>query len=211
MKKFFLISFFLCVNGLYAFDNQAQISAFENIIFQNHQTLQKMRSLCLQDKLYLGEFAEKCYAIAEINTQMNVAQQNANLKDRDSVKFELKEDLELMKKACAITLSKYDGCVGFLVYANFNKERLNLSDDYVSENLKQRGFEYLSKACDKEYSIFQSKAKNKNSINGFYVGKTCLALAAAYNQGIGTLRYVEKALFYQERACKLGFPFPPCN
>ena len=211
MKKLVLATLILWASGLYAFDNQAQISAFENIVMQNHQTLQKMRSLCIQDKLYLGEFAEKCYAIAEVNTQMNVAQQNANLKDRDSIKFELKEDLELMKKACAITLSKYDGCLGFMVYVNFQKERLNLSDDYVSDDLKQQSFEYLGKACEKEWGIFQGKSENKNSINGFYVGKTCMALAAAYNLGIGTLRNTEKAFFYQKRACKLGYPLYPCN
>lgn len=200
MKKILLITLFLCVNGLYAFDNRAQLIAFDSIM-QDNQTLQKAKSLCMQDKLWIeasgneAHFANACYSVATLNLYEN------SLKGSDDI--ELKEDLELMKKACSITISKFDGCAGFIIMANFIKKRLNLSDDYVSEDLKQRSFEYLSRACDKEYSIFQSKAKNKNSINGFYKGSTCKMLSSAYLSGIGTLKDNEKAAFYEKRAAEI--------
>lgn len=197
MKKILLMTLFLCVNGLYAFDNMAQVDTFDSII-QDNQALQKAKSLCMQDKLWIGasdndaHFANACYYVATKNLFTN------SLVGNDII--ELKEDIELMKKACSITLIKYDGCVGFIGVANLIKERLNLSDDYVSEDLKQRSFEYLSRACDKEYSISQSKAKNKNSIKGFYGGVTCSNLSFPYSQGIGTLPDDEKAAFYKKRA-----------
>lgn len=197
MKKFLLFMLFLCVNGLYAFDNVAQLNAFGSII-QDNQNLQKAKSLCMQDKLWLGtsgnaaHFANACYEVAFLNFASNSVEGNDDI--------ELKEDIELMKKACSITLIKQDGCADFIAMANLIKERLNLSDDYVSEDLKQRSFKYLGRACDKEYSIFQSKAKNKNSINGFYGGLTCQNLSLAYSQGIGTLPDDEKAAFYEKRA-----------
>lgn len=200
MKKILLITLFLCVNGLYAFDNQAQINTFDNIM-QDNQALQKAKSLCMQDKLWIeasgneAHFANACYAVASKNLIRN------SLGGSDDI--ELKEDLELIKKACSITIPKADGCTIFISVANFIKKRLNLSDDYVSEDLKQRSFEYLSRACDKEYSIFQSKAKNKNSINGFYDGKTCDWLESAYLSGIGTLKDNEKATFYEKRAAEI--------
>lgn len=200
MKKFLLITLFLCVNGLYAFDNQAQINTFDSIM-QDNQTLQKAKSLCMQDKLWIEargnetHFANACYTVATANLVKN------SFKGSDDI--ELKEDIELMKKACSITISKFDGCVGIISVANFIKKRLNLSDDYVSEDLKQQSFEYLSRACDKEYSIFQSKAKNKNSINGFYKGSTCKMLSSAYLSGIGTLKDNEKATFYEKRAAEI--------
>lgn len=200
MKKILLITLFLCVNGLYAFDNQAQKSAFDSIT-QDNQALQKAKSLCMQDKLWIGvsgneaHFANACYMIATVNLSSN------SFIDGDDI--ELKEDIELMKKACSITIPKVDGCTAFITMANLIKERLNLNDDYVSEDLKQRSFEYLSRACDKEYSIFQSKAKNKNSINGFYKGSTCKMLSSVYTLGIGTLKDNEKAAFYEKRAAEI--------
>lgn len=200
MKKILLITLFLCVNGLYAFDNQAQINTFESIM-QDNQTLQKAKSLCMQDKLWIeaignkAHFANACYTVVIANLVKN------SFKGSDDI--ELKEDIELMKKACSITIPKVDGCTSFIAMADINKERLNLSDDYVSEDLKQRSFEHLSRACDKEYSIFQSKAKNKNSINGFYNGATCKFLVSAYSFGIGTLKDNEKATFYEKRAAEI--------
>lgn len=200
MKKILLLTLFVWVNGLYAFDNVAELETFERIITQDDKSLQKAKNLCMRDKLWIdaygsGEhFANACYAVAAENLIQN------SFKGSDDV--ELKEDLELMKKACAITLIKIDGCWAFIVSPNvLLKDRLNLLDDYyVSESLKKQSFEYLSKACDKEYSIFQTKAKNKNSINGFYKGTTCLYLSVMYVVGIGTLKDNEKASFYKKRA-----------
>lgn len=197
MKKILLLTLFVWVNGLYAFDNMAEYNAFERIIAQDNQSLQKAKSLCMQDKLWIsaygsGEhFANACYAVASANLMQN------SLIGSDDV--ELKEDLELMKKACAITLIKIDACGAFINTAHIVKDRLNLPDDYVGESLKKQSFEYSSEACDKEYSIFQTKAKNKNSINGFYKGTTCSALSIAYRMGIGTLKDEEKASFYEKR------------
>lgn len=197
MKKILLLTLFLWVNGLYAFDNIAEHNAFQRTITQDNQSLQKAKSLCMQDKLWIGakgnaaHFANACYVVAVANLMQN------SLSGSDDI--ELKEDLELMKKACAITLIKHDGCAVFIRVAHVTKDRLNLSDDYVSESLKKQSFEYLSKACDKEYGIFQTKAKNKKFINGFYVGETCLYLSMEYKEGIGTLPDNEKASFYEKR------------
>ncbi len=200
MKKLVLATLILWASGLYAFDNLAELDAFDSIM-KDKQTLQKAKSLCMQDKLWLGakdneaHFAEACYVVASVNLMQN------SLIGSDDI--ELREDLDLMKKACAITLIKNDGCMGFMAMANMAnmlKEKLNLSDDYVDESLKERGLKYLSGACEKEYSIFKGKAKNKKSINGFYNGNTCHSLVVAYLGGIGTSKDEAKADFYTKRS-----------
>ena len=201
MKKLVLATLILWASGLYAFDNQAEREAFKSII-KDKQTLQKAKSLCMQDKLWLGakdndtHFAEACHVVACTNLAQN------SLFGSDDI--ELREDLDLMKKACSITLIKSEGCMIFMNTASLVKERLKLSDDYVDESLKKRGFEYLSKACEKEYSIFKGKAKNKSTINGFYGGTTCLYLSLAYQGGIGTSQDEAKADFYEKRGDEIG-------